>query len=80
MVTSRKSRRNPARARLADVTGRPTKGGLVQVMFTLSPAQLERLRVEAMRRALARGSGKPDASALLREIIDAWLAKQPRHK
>lgn len=62
-------------ARLIDV-GRPTKGGLVQVMLTLDPADLEKLRAEALRRAQARKSARRDVSELVREAIALWLARR----
>ncbi len=55
---------------------RRTKQGFLVKPFTISPHHWEALRREAFRRAAEVGSGKPDASALLREILDAWLAKQ----
>jgi len=47
-------------------------------MVTLAPPQLRALREEAQRRAAVTGSGRPDASAILREILDAWLAKMAK--
>jgi hypothetical protein len=52
----------------------PTKG-LIKGAWTLSPEHVKALRAEAMRRAEARNSGKPDASEVLREVLDAWLKK-----
>ena len=43
------------------------------------PPHRDALRPEADRRAREIDSGKPDASAVLREILDAWLARS-RHK
>ncbi len=60
---------------MADVTGRKTKAGLLQVTVTLAPEHLAALRREAFRRAAEAGHGKPDASTVLRELLDAWLAK-----
>ncbi len=60
---------------MPDVAGRRRKSGLVQVSLTLSPEHLAALRREAFRRAASEGSGKPDASAIVRELLDAWLAK-----
>ncbi len=56
------------------------KKGLKPALYRLRPDQIEALRREALRRALAGKAGKPDASELVREALDAWLAKQPRHK
>ncbi len=75
MVPQRKSSLHERRATVEDVTGRKTKGGLVQVTVSLDPRHLAALRAEALRRAAAAGSGRLDASAVLRELLDAWLAK-----
>ncbi len=50
-----------------------TKGGNVKALFTISPEHEKALRDEALRRAYAVRSAKPDASAVLREILDGWL-------
>ncbi len=54
--------------------------GLKTAAYRLRPDQIEALRREALRRALSGKPGKPDASELVREALDAWLSKQPRHK
>lgn len=51
--------------------------------FRLRPDQIAALRKEALRRAGERESRQPDASELVREALDAWLAaasKGARHK
>lgn len=53
----------------------PRFKGLKPATFRFEAGQLEALRAEALRRAVARGSGKPDASELVRDAVDAWLAK-----
>ncbi len=53
-----------------------TKGGNVKALFTITPKQERALRDEAFERARAAGSAKPDASAVLREVLDAWLARR----
>jgi len=68
------------RATVGAVTGRKTKTGLVQVTVTLDPRHLAALRAEALHRAAAAERGRLDASVVLREILEAWIAKQPRHK
>ncbi len=78
-MVNRKSRANVRPARLAGVSGRPTKGGLVQVGLTLDPEALEKLREEALRRAKARKSGRPDVSEIVREAIEAWISKHGKH-
>ena len=60
------------------LTGRRTKGGLVHVTVVLDPKHVAALRSEAFRRAAETESRKPDASAVLRELLDAWLAKHPK--
>ena len=44
-------------------------------MFRLEPEQLQALRREALRRAAGRASTKPEASELMREALQIWLAK-----
>lgn len=59
-------------------SGSRTVGGNVKTLFTITPEHNEALRDEAFRRAMERGSRKPDASEILREILDAWVAKKRR--
>ncbi len=53
----------------------PRKKGLKSATFRFKPAQLQALRAEALRRAVGRSSGKPDASEIVRDAVDAWLSK-----
>lgn len=53
-----------------------TAGGNVKALFTIAPEHEKALREEAFRRAAAAGSRKPDASAVLREVLDAWLRRR----
>lgn len=53
-----------------------TVGGNVKAMVVITPAQDRALREEAFKRAQAAGLTRPDASAVLREVLDAWLAKR----
>ncbi len=53
--------------------------GLKTAAYRLRPDQIEALRREALRRALAGKAGKPDASELVREALDAWLMKAAKH-
>ncbi len=46
---------------------------LEKVMYRLRPDQIRALRVEASRRADKIGSGRPDASEVLREVLDGEL-------
>jgi len=55
-----------------------TAGGNVKALFVITPEQEKALRDEAFKRATAAGSRKPDASAVLREVLDLWLAKGRR--
>jgi hypothetical protein len=57
--------------------GRPTEGR-IKVLVSLEPEQLAGLRKEAFRRAAGEERGRPDVSALIREAVEAWLAKQKR--
>jgi hypothetical protein len=53
-----------------------TKGGNVKRMVTLRPQHVRELDAEAEARARAAGTARPDAGAVLREILDAWVAKR----
>jgi hypothetical protein len=53
----------------------PPKKGLKLAGIRLRPDQIKALQLEAIRRAAVRGSMKPDASEVVREAVDAWLAK-----
>ncbi len=79
MLPAKKSRpRSPVL--LSGEMARKTAAGLIIKPFTISQAHWDALRREAFRRAERLGSGKPDAGAVLREILDAWIAKHPRPK
>ena len=54
------------------------KKGLEKVMYRLEPGQIRALRSEAFRRAQERGSGRPDASEVLRELVDVWMSRSAR--
>ena len=54
------------------------KKGLEKVMYRLERGQIQALRAEAFKRAQERGSGRPDASEVLREIVAAWMGKSPK--
>ena len=54
------------------------KKGLEKVMYRLERGQIQALRAEAFKRAQERGSGRPDASEVLRELVAAWMGKSPR--
>lgn len=56
----------------------PPKKGLKLAGFRLRPDQLAALRSEARKRATARESMKPDASELVREAVDQWLARHAK--
>ncbi len=51
------------------------KKGFVKVMYRMHPRHAAALRAEAFRRAQERSVGRPDASEVLREIVDAWMEK-----
>ncbi len=50
----------------------------MKVQYVLDTRQVQALRAEAFKRAAARGTGQADASEVLREILDAWLARRSR--
>ena len=54
------------------------KKGLEKVMYRLEPQQAQALRAEAFKRAQERGRGMPDASEVLRELIEAWMGRRSR--
>jgi hypothetical protein len=54
------------------------RSGLVRVMFSIDPEQLEALQAEALRRAKERGSFKPDASEIAREALERWMRRGSR--
>jgi hypothetical protein len=47
----------------------------VKVQYVLTFEQVQALREEAMKRATP-GSGRPDASAVLREVLEAWMKRK----
>jgi hypothetical protein len=54
----------------------PPEGDLSVSTVRLRKDQWEALRTEAFRRAQERGSGRPDASEVLREALDAWMKRR----
>jgi hypothetical protein len=46
-----------------------------KTQYVVRASHVLALRQEAYSRAATRISGGPDASAVLREILDAWIAK-----
>jgi hypothetical protein len=53
----------------------PTKN-LIKGSWSLAPEHVKALRAEATQRAADRLSGKPDASEVLREVLDAWVKRR----
>jgi len=45
-------------------------------MVSLEPAQVTALRREALRRAAAVASARPDVSAVVREILAEWMRRK----
>jgi hypothetical protein len=45
-------------------------------MVSLEPAQLAALRREAFKRAAGEERGRPDVSAVLREIVAEWMRRK----
>lgn len=52
------------------------KPELKSVMFRITAPQDLALRKEALERAADRDRGQPDKSEILRELLDAWMAKR----
>lgn len=46
---------------------------LLVTTFRVKAAHVAALQTAAIARKLARGSGKADASEVLREVLDAWM-------
>lgn len=46
-----------------------------KAQYTLDERHIQALRSEAFKRAQANPQGYPDASEVLREILDAWMGK-----
>jgi hypothetical protein len=59
---------------------RKTKEGNVIKPFAITPEQWTAIQRAAFKRALDRGYERPNASAILREILDAWMRKQHEGK
>jgi hypothetical protein len=51
------------------------RSGLFKATFSITGEQLEALKREADRRRPA-GALRSDTSAVLREVLDAWLARR----
>lgn len=51
---------------------------LKKAQYVLEVRQIEALREAAAERAQERRSGRMDASEILREVLDAWIAKRKR--
>ena len=62
--------RPPKGAQIAAVSEPRSKG-----QYVLEERQIRALREEAVRRAAERHAGRLDASEVLREVIDAWIAR-----
>jgi hypothetical protein len=52
----------------------PTNEPMLVTTFRVKAAHVAALQTAAIARKLARGSGKADASEVLREVLDAWIA------
>ena len=71
-------KRSRAVAKPGSLGGRGMKKGLVKVMWSVEPKQLEALRREAVKRMVERGAGRIDTSEVVREAFDAWIQKRGR--
>jgi hypothetical protein len=52
-----------------------SRAKMVKAQYVLEPRQVHALRDEALRRAGERHSSRLDASEVLREVVDAWIAR-----
>ena len=73
--------------RVVQVSGGATpKPKMIKAQYVLEPKHIQGLRQEAMRRAAesmesglsGAGAPRPDASVILRGILDTWLAKSAK--
>ncbi len=71
-VEAGKRRRGASAGRVVAVP--PPKKPYKLAGFKLHPDQIKALRREARRRADERGKDQSDASELVREAVNAWLA------
>jgi hypothetical protein len=55
---------------------RRTKSGNVIKPFAISDQHWEALQRAAFKRAAESGFQRPNASAILREILDAWMKRE----
>ncbi len=51
----------------------PAASGMVKAQYVLERRHVQALRAEAFRRAEERGEGKPDASEVLRQVLNDWM-------
>ena len=72
-----RAKKQPAAAQPARAWAR-TAAGNVKATFTITEEQEKALRDEAFERARATGSARPDAGAVLREILEDWLKRRAR--
>lgn len=70
-MLARKQDFRSGRARLRRVPH--VKRGHKLAAYRMRLDQIEALRTEALKRAADRKSGKPDASEIVRDAVDAWL-------
>lgn len=56
------------------------RSGYVKATFSLTPSQLQMLLTEAKGRAERAGRFRPDASELVREVLDAWIGRRDRRE
>ncbi len=66
--TAKPARRGPGRPPL----------GRIKAMFSIEPEQLAALRREAFRRAASEPRGRPDVSAVVREVLAGWMRESPK--
>jgi hypothetical protein len=72
------SKRAKAVAKPGSLGGRGMKKGLVKVMFSVDPRQLDALRREATLRMVERRAGRIDTSEVVREALSFWIQKHGR--
>jgi hypothetical protein len=52
------------------------RSGFIKTLFSLRPEHVAEIRAEARRRADETGAFRPDASAVLRGLLDQWMKRR----
>ena len=72
------TRRRETQGKQHGPRGSPAFKGYQKVLVSLAPEQAAALKREALRCALQSGTARPDASAIVREALEARLSRKTR--